>query len=209
MKPRNQPLINEYLTHRTPKNVSLAQNLQKEIAASYRASHMSNTGKKKSEEFQSKPPLDLTRQASSGRLSGAGTRSNKNLVIENKVLTPQSSTSKIEYRNYFNHGIGNWRSGLFKIQIGSFVEVSSPKASIPTEKAKSKSLNKAVSDQGFCRINFFSKKSPKSKQEENNLKAVPKISKNSNLIFKNSKRAKEDEELKHKLTHSKHNSNGS
>ncbi len=110
MKPKNPPLTSEYnnainLTHRTPKNVPLSQNLQKEIAASYRASHMSNTGKKKSGEFQSKPPLDLTRQASSGRLSGTGTRSNQNLVIENKVLTPQSSTSKLEYRNYFNHGI--------------------------------------------------------------------------------------------------------
>lgn len=93
------------LTHRTPKNVPPAQNLQKDMAASYRASHMSNTGKKKSGEFQSKPPLDLTRQASSGRLSGTGTRSNQNLVIENKVLTPQGSSSKIEYRNYFNHGI--------------------------------------------------------------------------------------------------------
>jgi len=38
------------------------------------------------------------------------------------------------------------RSGriCLKTKIGSFVEVSSPKGSIPTEKGKSKSLNKAV-----------------------------------------------------------------
>ena len=83
---------------------------QKELVSNYRASFLSNAGKKKSNEnISQKPPLDLPRQASSGRLSG--NKSNQNLIENNnKVLTPQSSSSKIDFRNYFNQGYLNYQN---------------------------------------------------------------------------------------------------